>query len=51
MKMSFLRNSQYLENWFDAVIRTVLRIIKSEILEKVFDAVVVTMPINMFVYI
>ena len=49
--MLILRKCKYLENLFDAVIRTVLRIIKSEILENLFDAAIVTMLINMCVYI
>ena len=46
--MLFLRKCKYLENLFDAVIRTVLKRIKGEILENMFDAVIITMLITMF---
>ena len=49
--MSFLVESRYLENWFDAVIETVLKISKSKYLENLFDAVIIKVLINVFVCI
>ena len=46
--MLFWRKSKYLENLFNAAIITVLRGIKGEISETMFDAVIVKMLINMF---
>ena len=49
--MLLLRKSEYLENWSDALMTTVLKITKCKYLENGFDAVIVKVVINMIVYI